>query len=119
MAKAGKKSSTPAQPAGRPPDQDLRCRVCRPAAGIQLFAEARFNGGRSPGRTPVDPALLQKMQEELESYLRTTGKKKQSMSVWFVQTRLKDGGLHLSDSAIDKKVVRPVHQKLFPRHAKN
>jgi hypothetical protein len=44
MAKADEKFSTPAQPAGRPPDQDPRCRACRPAWGLQWTIETHLKG---------------------------------------------------------------------------
>jgi hypothetical protein len=68
------------------------------------------------GRTPVlDPELVKELQTKLESHLRVTGKpKKQECSIPFVRDLIKDGGLSdLSDLTIKRKIIRPVHQKLY------
>jgi hypothetical protein len=65
------------------------------------------------GRSPIDPALIAELQAELEVHLLAQASKPtQRESIEFVQAQLK--GRLVSLQTIERKIVRPLHRKLWP-----
>jgi hypothetical protein len=77
-------------------------------------------GRRLPGRPPLDQALIQRLQTELEEHLCSQETEpKQADSALFVIRRLKVMQKSLSDDAIERKIVQEAHRKRWPKDAES
>jgi hypothetical protein len=71
------------------------------------------NPARRAGRPPVRPELIAELQAELEAHWRGKRKPKQPDGVTYIQAQPK--GKWLGRTTIERKIVRPVYQRLWPK----
>jgi hypothetical protein len=80
---------------------------------VEIFGDRWVKQGyKIAGRKPADPALIQELRGVLEAHWQSRQRKpKQQEGIDFIQQRTK----HLSRVSIERRIVRPVYQKLWPR----
>jgi hypothetical protein len=122
MAKARKKSTTPR--ARAPQAHSISTALIGEGSLRADTLDGRWQTrwvkwDRKRGRPPVNSALVQELQDELEVHwqARKTKPKQEPEGVEFVKDRLKAKGRRMGDKTILRQVVAPVHRKLWPKRA--